>query len=293
MLHNPAKTPPEIADHGFYFEGSRDKGVLLIHGLTGAPVEMRFVGKMLNKLGFTVLAPRLAGHCQDAASLEKTTYEDWIDSLRDPLYQLKSEVRQVYTAGICVGGALGLMLAHQEVGKVEKSVIYSPTLNYDGWNQSILHRIGAHLINPLKRMKRWHHLSFDERPPYGIKDERMRRFLLEGASLKGVLPAFPVIALYENFRLNGMLRKTLPTMDVPTLLLHAREDDVSSPRNARRIQKLHGGSCDLVYMEDSYHMIHVDRERDRVAQLTASFFGVPARREIGRRAEEMLYANCA
>ncbi len=269
----------ETDEYSFFFEGSRDKGVLLIHGLTGAPVEMRFVGKMLNRLGFTVYAPRMAGHCKDIAALEATKYEDWLDSLRQPLDQLKAEVRQVYTAGICVGGAVGLMLAHQERGKVEKSVIYSPTLHYNGWNQPMWARIGAHLIDPLKWVKPWHHLSFDERPPYGIKEERMRRFIIEGAGMKGILTTMPVIALYENFRLNRALKAALPEMDIPTLLIHARHDDVSSPKNAEKIKRLHGGQCELVYMEDSYHMIHVDQERDRVGELTAEFFGLPVREQ--------------
>ena len=265
----------ETDEHSFYFEGSSDKGVLLIHGLTRFPVEMRFVGKALNRLGFTVYAPRLAGHCVDVETLEATTHKDWLDSLRKPLYALKNEVRHVYTAGICVGGALGLMLAHQERHIVEKAVIYSPTLHYDGWNQSLWHRMGAHLIDPLKWMKRWHHLHFEERAPYGIKDERMRRFLVEGANLKGILPVFPVIALYNNFCLNRELKAALPQMTVPTLLLHAREDDIAHPRNAEKIKRLHGGPCELVYLEDSYHMIHVDSERDRVAEMTADFFGLP------------------
>ncbi len=266
----------DSVDPGFYFEGSREKAVLLVHGLTGAPAEMRFVGKALNRLGFTVYAPRLAGHGQDVQALERTKYEDWVHSLRDPLYRLKSEVRTVYTAGICVGGAIALMLAHQEPGLVEKAVIYSPTLRYDGWNQPLWARFASRLINPLKRFKSLHHLSFEERHPYGIKDERMRRFLLEGASMKGILQVFPVIALYENFRLNRAMKAALPEIQMPTLLIHAREDDVSSPRNAERIKALHGGPCDLVYMEDSYHMVHVDRERDQVAQLTADFFGIPS-----------------
>src|SRR5208337_2042239 len=129
----PSVTPlPDTDEHSFYFEGSREKGVLLIHGLTGAPAEMRFVGKSLNRMGFTVYAPTLAGHCQDIAALEASKYEDWIDSLRGPLNRLKAEVRQVYTVGICVGGQVGLMLAHQERSKVAKSVIYSPTMHYDG-----------------------------------------------------------------------------------------------------------------------------------------------------------------
>ncbi len=57
---------------------SKQKGVLLVHGLTGSPLEMKFVGKQLNKMGFTVYAPTLAGHCQDEKALVETTYEDWI-----------------------------------------------------------------------------------------------------------------------------------------------------------------------------------------------------------------------
>ncbi len=104
---------------------------------------MRFIGKALNRLGFTVYAPTMAGHCQDAAALEASECEDWIASLRQPLDHLKAEVRNVYTAGICVGGIVGLMLAHQERSKVEKSVIYSPAIHYDGWNQPVWARIGT------------------------------------------------------------------------------------------------------------------------------------------------------
>ena len=276
--------PPQISEHEFYFEGSREQGVLLIHGLTGAPVEMRFVGKALNRMGFTVYAPALAGHCQDIPALEATTYEDWINSLRGPLDWLKQKVRHVHTAGICVGGALGLMLAHQEDPKVESSVIYSPTMTYDGWNQTVLARVGQHFINPLRWASPLHHLSFEERSPFGIKDERMRRFIIEGASMKGILHSIPVGALYQNFRLNRALKAALPYMTVPTLLLHALEDDVSHPRNAVKIKRLHGGPCELRYLHDSYHMIHVDRERELVAQMTADFLGMPASRtpEVSR-----------
>ncbi len=269
------KPPPGLDENGFYFEGGREKGVLLIHGLTGAPGEMRLVGKALNQAGFTVYAPVLAGHCQTASALEATTYEDWIDSLRGPLYWLKREVRHVYTAGICLGGALGLMLAFQEGSKVEKSVIYSPTLKYDGWNQGMLTRLGVNLIQPLIWVRPLHRLNFPERSPYGIKDERMRRFMTESASMKGILRSFPVLALYQNLRLNQALKAALPRMNVPTLLLHARDDDISHPRNAEKIKRLHGGECELRYLDDSYHMIHVDNEREAVVRMTAEFFGYP------------------
>ncbi len=108
----------------------------------------------------------------------------------------------------------------------------------------------------------------------------MRRFIVETASMSGIMLSMPAIALYENFRLSRALMAALPHMTVPTLLFHAREDDVCHPRNAEKIKRVHGGVCELIYMEDSYHMMHVDRERDLVAQMTADFFGAPEAESI-------------
>ena len=46
----------------FFLHGSRDAGVLLVHGYTGAPAEMRMLGNFLQaKGGYTVLGVCLAG----------------------------------------------------------------------------------------------------------------------------------------------------------------------------------------------------------------------------------------
>ena len=57
-----------IKNVSFHLPGGRN-GVLLIHGLTGTPTEMRFVAKGLNRNGFTVHGMQLAGHCGDEADL--------------------------------------------------------------------------------------------------------------------------------------------------------------------------------------------------------------------------------
>ena len=53
-----------IENVAFEFAGGRI-GVLLIHGLTGTPNEMRSVAAGLQRAGFTVAAVQLAGHCGD------------------------------------------------------------------------------------------------------------------------------------------------------------------------------------------------------------------------------------
>ena len=52
-----------MKDYSFHWEGTNGKGVLLVHGLTGAPAEMMFVGRQLHKRGFTVSNPNAKGTC--------------------------------------------------------------------------------------------------------------------------------------------------------------------------------------------------------------------------------------
>ena len=212
-------------------------------------------------------------HCLDEAALLKTTYEDWLESLRQALSYFKTRVSNVSAAGVCVGGALALQLAHQEKDQIDKVVIYAPALDYDGWNQPYWSPYARVFKDILIHIPFVRNAQFKETYPFVIKDDRVRKFIAETpTNLDGALPYFPARSLYQNYRLNDVLKKELPKIRVPTLLIHAKDDDVSHPRNSHLIKKRHGGSCDLVLLEDCYHMIHVDRERHKVAELTGRFF---------------------
>ena len=265
-----------MSRYDFHMQGSQNKGVLLVHGLTGSPSEMRFVGKQLHRAGFTVYAPTLAGHCGTERDLLATTFEDWVDSVRAAIRQFAQKVEEVYVAGICVGGAIGLYAAADEPS-VKGAAIYSPLLKYDGWNTPFYYRLAPLGIPIVRHIPLLNKMSFGESAPYGLKSERIRNAIIgKGDGIEGTLDRFPLIGLYENLRLNKALCDRLPNIHIPTLLIHAREDDVSHPRNATAIQSLHGGPCEVAWLEDSYHMVHVDQERHKVAQWTAEFFGIPA-----------------
>lgn len=261
-----------MKNYSFYWEGSNGKGVLLVHGLTGTPAEMKFVGRQLNRRGYTVYAPTLTGHCRDEKSLLRTTYEDWLGGLELSLREFSKRVEQVHAAGICVGGGLALCLAHRAPALLKTVVIYSATLNYDGWNAPFYYAWAPYGVPLLVRLPFMRRFGFRESNPYGIKSERLRKLVLgNGAAIHGALPRFPMGALYENCRLNRALKRALPSLTIPTLLIHAKDDDISHPRNPDQIQKLHGGRCEIVLLKDSYHMVHIDQERRKVAELTADF----------------------
>src|SRR5262249_23284296 len=174
-------------------------GALLIHGLTGAPGEMQFLAKRLNKRGFTVHAPQLAGHGASLEHLLATRWSDWLDSVRAAYETLARRVDEVHVAGICAGGALGVALAAEQPG-VKPAAVCSMTFEYDGWNMK-----GWYRLAPLMRLAKiapvLRTLKFEERFPYGIKDERLREQLEKAPDtvIDGALPYMPLGALNEMY----------------------------------------------------------------------------------------------
>ena len=63
----------------------------------------------------------------------------------------------------------------------------------------------------------------------------------------------------------------MSTITRPTLLVHAREDDMASLSNAVHIQRHLGGLVDTVVLDDSYHLVTIDRQNDIVVERSASF----------------------
>ena len=82
----------------FLLPGGRH-GVLLIHGFTGLPAELRLMGEYLNARGFTVLAIRLAGHGTTVEDLSRMEHEDWMDSVRDGYAILSGVCERISVVG--------------------------------------------------------------------------------------------------------------------------------------------------------------------------------------------------
>lgn len=259
-------------DKSFHLHGENGRGVLLIHGLTGAPAEMLFLAKRLNRRGFSVHVPQLAGHCADLKHLLATRWEDWLHSVQSAYERFAGCVDEVAVAGICVGGALGLALAAENPA-IRRAAVYSMTFEYDGWNMK-----GWYKLAPLMRLSRFapvlRRMRFEERHPYGIKDVRLREQLEKAPDsvIDGALPYMPLGALDEMYRLCAHVERNGERVRQPILIAHARDDDMSHLRNAHRLARALSGPVTMLVLEDSFHMIHVDRERQRVADETARFF---------------------
>lgn len=263
-----------IQDYSFSFPGSRD-GVLLIHGLTGTPTEMRALGKGLHGAGFTVHGMQLAGHCGTVDDLLSTGWRDWYASVEAAADRLQERVDRLFVGGLSMGALLALKLAAERPQQVAGVGVYGATFRYDGWALPSVTRL-AFLLPLLKRLGVGRSRVFLEQPPYGVRDERLRArisaALERGGSGAAGLNANPWYALAEHYSLAAHVRRRLPGVTAPCLIAHATHDDVASRANADLVRRRVRGPTELLWLDDSYHLITIDRERHRLVERSAGFF---------------------
>jgi len=263
-----------IQQTDFFFEGGRS-GVLLIHGLTGTPMEMKLLGKGLNRAGFTVHGMQLAGHCGDVEDLLATGWHDWYASVEKAADELRSKVDHLFVGGLSMGALLALKLAAERPEQVCGVGVYGATFRYDGWSIPAVARL-SFLLPLFKKLGIGRNRSFMEAPPYGIRDERLRAqistAMLGGDSAAAGLPGNPWYSLADMYELAADVRQRLSQVVAPCLVAHASEDDVASIKNAELVMREVSAPVELLLLKDSYHMITIDKERRTLIERSAAFF---------------------
>jgi carboxylesterase len=259
-----------IADHSEAFRGG-PVGVLLIHGLGGTPVEMRFVAIGLARAGYTVHCPQLAGHCGTFEDLRGSGWRDWYATVEAAHARLRETCKKVIVGGLSIGAVLALHLAAKRPDDVQGAALFAPTLKLDGWGVPWY----SALFNLVRDRRTADLVTFSERQPHGIKDPRVRALVMaainSGDSSKAGQLANPGRVMLEMRWLVDTVKAELGRICQPTLIIHPREDDRASLRNAAYLQGALGGMVDTCVLDDSYHIVTIDRQRDLVVQRTIAF----------------------
>ncbi len=256
-------------DYKINLEGG-EHAVLLIHGLTGSPFETKHLAKKLHRAGFTVKGPCLAGHGETLESLKATCWHDWYKTVHETFKKMKKEYKIVSVSGLCMGALLALYLAFEVEDEISSISLLSTTLFYDGWSLP-----WYKFLEPMVYYSRMRYFySYKEREPYGIKNERMRKRIAIRLKENSIAYSkFPAQSMHELFRLIRLTKKIIPKIKVPTLILHALEDDLASIKNADYVEKYIGSShVRKIFIRDSYHMLTLDNQKDLVAEETIKFF---------------------
>ncbi len=258
----------------FLWPGGRS-GVLLIHGLTGTPTEMRFVARGLHEAGFTVRAVQLAGHCGSADDLVATGWRDWYRSVEAAATELRRQVDHLFVAGLSMGALLALKLAIDRPDEIDGVGLYGTTFRYDGWAIPRVARL-SFLLPFVCKVGIGRERVFMETFPYGIKNERIRSWIvgsmLSGDSRAAGLPGNPWPSLAEFVQLSRHVRRRLASVRKPCLVVHSTDDDIASLSNVAEIEAHVCAPVEKVLLDDSYHMVTVDQQRDVLIARSVRFF---------------------
>jgi len=226
----------------FYFPGN-STGCLMIHGFTGTPKEMRWMGEYLHKKGFTVYGIRLAGHATQLPDLVRTRWHDWIISVEEGIDILKMTCKNVFTIGLSMGGILSLLAADRYDIKGAICMSTPFELSRD-WRLKISKQISS--IVPMVNK--------------GESDLQNK----EAAKSHLDYPVYPTRSIAELNDLLKEMQNALPRINKPVLLMHSKSDGLSYENSVKIHTLLGSQDKEIFLLEKSGHVITEDIERNEV-----------------------------
>lgn len=250
-------------------------GVLLLHGLTGMPSEMRPIAKHLTKQGCIVSCPMLPGHGGDHIALLATGWKDWVAGAKAALDELLKECDHVVVGGLSMGALLSLMVAIDEP-RVSGIVLLSTTINYDG-KTSTRWKIFLPMVDIIPWLG--NNCYWTESPPYGLKDLRLQKQITKQveAAARGEGTSFGLFrtyagALRQMDKLVHQVKKHAKKVRCPALVIHALEDTITTIKNAETVCTLmESNDKTLVLLGGCDHVLTLDLRRKDVANYIAKF----------------------
>lgn len=246
-------------------------GVLLIHSLGGNPMELRFVAQSLAREGCTVYCPLLPGLGGGTDVSGLSTWQDWYAAAEKALADLQAHCDTIFVGGMSAGSMVALQLARKHPETVQSLLLFAPTLWPNGW--TIPWTFNFFKLVHQKWFANLFH--FRQRAPYGIKDDRIRNFVFDSYKT-GDRPIEDLFGrggglVFEFLRLARDVKKGLAGIKQNTVIFHPREDDQSDLSNALLLQRRLGGMVETVVLDDSYHMVTLDKQRNIVVDRAVDF----------------------
>lgn len=229
----------------FHFPGN-EIGVLLQHGFTGTTQSMRGLGENLAREGYTVYGPRLKGHGTHYEDMEKTTFQDWIDSTETGYRLLQETCSKIFVVGLSMGGALATHLAHR-YPDTEGLVLINAVILNDGLKDA-LHRTEPRFLDAIGS---------------DIKQEGIVELAYERT---------PLQSIKELYHLISQTQSKVSEIACPTLIFSSTEDHVVPAINQTYFME-HLGTANkqLIVLEDSYHVATLDNDKERIYEETSAF----------------------
>jgi len=238
-----------------FFRQGVKAACLLIHGFTATPKVMRGLGNALADQGHAVLGVRLFGHATSPNDLSRARWRDWLADAESGYHMLRGVHKDIVVIGFSQGGALALLLADLFPlrGVITMSTPYAlppdPRL-----------KLLRPLLRPLSAVWRF--------APKGKPVWHDAQALQEYQAY----PVVPTRAVPEVDALFREMRGVLPSLRLPVLLIHSRQDPFIPPSDMESIYAALGSAeKEMVWVERSGHILPQDGERERVFEHVSEF----------------------
>ena len=238
----------------FFLQGNRDTGIVLVHGYTGAPAEMRMLGEYLRERGgYTVLGVRLAGHCETVEALEKTAWPDWYKAVKEGIEELRKHCGHVYIAGQSMGGLLAIKAA-AELPVEKLALLATPVFLFD-WRVPFV-KILRYFIPRLHTGQQ----------SYNVPEEFMQGY--------AEMPIKPVPSLLELIEL--CKADYLGKIEIPVLIVQGRADHTVKPQSAafihEQLNHVPDKRKEILWLPEARHVVTLDDAREAVYEKCLGFF---------------------
>lgn len=236
--------------------GTGKEAVLLIHGWTSTPREMRPVAEVLQNR-FYCEALLLKGHGTSWQDLENTQSDHHLQQIFEAYDRLSSQFSTIHAVGLSYGAMLCLHLAYKrKLGKVVLlAPFYESTSKLAGkipfttllpFFPSIIRLIPKTGPGPIN-------------DPFENKDHLAYHTM-------------PLRPLKSLIRCIGEIKIKLPQINNPTVIIHSKEDQTASFAGGQKLfQKLGSPKKSLVELQKSNHIITRDYDKSLVLETISRF----------------------
>ena len=241
----------------FFFLGDLSKpACLLIHGFTGTPKEMRWMGEYLNEQGYTCLGVRLAGHATRPEDMIRSRYTDWIASVEDGYHLLCGVTDKIFLVGLSMGGILSLLMSTQlgVRGVIAMSTPSRLPTDYPIW----LLKLVSLVMRYRPKTKEVPGSGWFDKSAYADHISYSKNPVRSSAELKKLILA---------------MHAALPKVNAPVRLMHSKDDRYVLPENMEHIYAglINAQDKTKHYITGSGHVLPRDAARQQVFQSALEF----------------------
>ena len=213
-------------------------GVVLVHGFSSSPAELKGFGRKLADLGHPVLCVRLKGHGTSPWDLRERSWFDWQASVQRGFEIMSHISGEVLVVGFATGASLALLLAAKKPRGLAAVISVSAPIKFRLRNLRF-----APLLDHLNRLGEWVYVQ-DGIKPFQLGEPEHPEF--EYCNI-------PVRALVELGKIAEVLQEKLPEITCPVTIIHGSHDPFVNSESATIIHDRIGS------LDKKLHIVTSDR----------------------------------